>query len=278
MQKNNVAIQDLLKKVEEELYSRNYSPSTMRSYYGSLKNYLNSPQAPLQYPNTDFIRTYLAQMQRAGKAGETINLTLNAIRFYYRNVVRSAQRITIHNARVPRRLPAVLTQEEIHQLLDSVRNPKHYLLLSLAYGAGLRVSEVIYLQVQDLNFLDGTMTVSHAKGGHERMTLLPERLIPMLQRLAALKRPHDYVFHSERGDRLSVRSAQKIFEHAKLKSGILRPASFHSLRHSFATHLLENGVDIRYVQELLGHRDIKTTQRYTHVSHAALKRIRSPLR
>ena len=150
-------------------------------------------------------------------------------------------------------------------------------MISLAYGAGLRVSEVVKIRVKDLNFLEKIIYVRQAKGNKDRITVLPEKLLPDLKDFAFKKNKDDFLFESERGGLLTTRTAQKIFSSALLKAGISADATFHSLRHSFATHLLENGTDIRYIQALLGHRSIRTTQRYTQVSASGIRNIKSPL-
>jgi len=158
-----------------------------------------------------------------------------------------------------------------------ISNQKHKLIIALSYGAGLRISEAQNLKVRDINFSELTIHLKETKGGKDRITVLPQKLKNILHKITVLKNANDFVFESERGGKLSTRTLQKIFENALLKSGVKKPATFHSLRHSFATHLLENGIDVRYVQELLGHANIRTTQIYTHVTNPNLKNIKSPL-
>jgi len=150
-------------------------------------------------------------------------------------------------------------------------------MLALAYGAGLRVSEIINLKVEDLQLGELTIHLKNAKGKRDRITVMPEKLKNDIKNLIASKDTDDYVFASERGGKLSERTAQKVFENSLAKSKIKKKATFHSLRHSFATHLLENGVNVRFVQELLGHQNIRTTQLYTKVTNPRLKNIKSPL-
>lgn len=147
----------------------------------------------------------------------------------------------------------------------------------MAYGAGLRISEAISLKVKDVNLEELTIHLKNAKGKKDRITIFPEKIRSNLQGLMAEKNLDDYLFESERGGKLTERTAQKVFENALRGIGIKKEATFHSLRHSFATHLLENGVDVRYVQELLGHQNIRTTQIYTQVTNPKLKNIKSPL-
>jgi len=171
----------------------------------------------------------------------------------------------------------VLNHDEIERLRSCIKNHKQRLLVALAYGAGLRVSEVVNLRVADLNLSEKTIHLKITKGRKDRITVFPEKLIGATTQLITGKAPHEPVFESERGGTLTTRTAQHIFAEARVRAAITKPATFHSLRHSFATHVLENGVDLRYVQELLGHDSIRTTQRYTHVTAVHLKKIVSPL-
>lgn len=163
------------------------------------------------------------------------------------------------------------------KVINSANNPKHKLILSLAYAAGLRVSEVINLKIQDIDADELTIHLKGAKGDKDRITIFPEKLKEDIIKLVAGRTGNDYLFSSERGGKLTERTAQKVFEKALKKAGIKKDATFHSSRHSFATHLLENGVDVRYVQELLGHQNIMTTQLYTKVTNPMIKNIKSPL-
>lgn len=187
------------------------------------------------------------------------------------------QRINLKFAKRSKKLPIVLSREEIKSVIDAIRNPKHKLIISLAYGAGLRISEVVNFKVKDINLEELTIHLKNAKGKKDRITIFPEKIKNDLQGLIAGKNLNDYLFESERGGKLTERTAQKVFENALREAGIKKDATFHSLRHSFATHLLENGVDVRYVQELLGHQNVRTTQIYTQVTNPKLKNIKSPL-
>jgi len=151
------------------------------------------------------------------------------------------------------------------------------LIIALGYGAGLRVSEVVNVKVQDIDLDELVLTIRQSKGKKDRITIVPTTLLQDLQACVSGKKRHQYIFESERGGKLTTSTVQKVFEKACRNADIQKDATFHSLRHSFATHLLENGTDIRYVQALLGHQNIRTTQRYTQVTNPALKNIRSPL-
>ncbi len=270
-------MQEFLGKVEEELRLRNYSPRTVRAYLACLKEYFTFKQADYHIPNQEHIRNYLLGKHDQQYSAQTINLHLNAIKFFYRIVVKTNQPINVRFAKRPSALPVVLSRDEIRRVTRSITNAKHRIMISLAYGAGLRVSEVVNLRVRDVQFDELTIHLKRAKGGKDRLTVFPVKLKTDLQNITAGKSGDDYVFVSERGGRFSERTAQKIFENGLRHAAIGKPATFHSLRHSFATHLLENGVDVRYVQELLGHQNIRTTQRYTQVTNPKLKNIKSPL-
>ena len=223
------------------------------------------------------IKKYLLEKQAKGWAPQTVNLHLNAIKYFYREVYKSQAPINLKFSKTSKKLPVVLSRLEIEKIIDSIENGKHELLISLSYGAGLRVSEAVNLKVRDVNLDELTIHLKGAKGNKDRLTIFPEKLKADLSELMALQHGNEYVFSSERGGKLTERTAQKVFENALKKAHIQKNATFHSLRHSFATHLLENGVDVRYVQELLGHQNIRTTQLYTKVTNPNLRNIKSPL-
>lgn len=222
------------------------------------------------------IRDFLLQKTEQGASSQTVNLYINALKFFYTHVFKM-QFPDIHFAKRTKSLPVVLSHAEIERIISATKNIKHKLIIALAYGAGLRVSEAINLKVRDIDFERMLIHLKQAKGNKDRLTVLPEKLKISMENFVSGKTSGEFVFPSERGWKLATRTAQKIFENSLNKAGIIKRATFHSLRHSFATHLLENGVDIRYVQELLGHQSIKTTQRYTQVTSLHLRSIKSPL-
>lgn len=270
-------MQTEIDEAERELKIRNYSPKTIKSYLYGLRKYFSFKGGDFFKLDQENIRNFLLQCERKHISPQSRNLFLNAIKFYYRNVRKDNQKIEIQSSKTPKSLPTVLSRSEVNRVLESTRNAKHKLLLALAYGAGLRVSEVVSLQVQDLDLEELTVHIKQAKGQKDRISVMPESLIDSLKNLVAGKAGNDFVFASERGGKLTTRTAQKVFENSLRDSGVKKDATFHSLRHSFATHLLENGTDVRYVQELLGHSNIRTTQVYTQVTNPQLKNIRSPL-
>jgi len=268
---------NLLDIIKWEMELRNYSRKSITAYLGVIKDFYKFYQKPLKNLTQEEIKEYLYQKQKRKLSSQTIALAANAINYLYTQVYKRPGFEKIKHPKRTQKLPEVLSQKEINRLIDSISNQKHKLLISMAYGAGLRVSEVVSLRVQDIDLDDLMIKVRQGKGKKDRITLLPQSVVGDLKKFLSGKEASDVVFASERGGHLSEASAQKVFYAALKKARIKKPASFHSLRHSFATHLLENGIDVRYVQELLGHANIRTTQVYTKVMRPSIKNIKSPL-
>jgi site-specific recombinase XerD len=266
-----------LKKLEDELKLRKYSPKTVKAYLACVQNYLKAKKNNFGIVDVDFIKRYILSKIDEGKSSQTTNQNLQAINFFCWNVLKYRGKIDIRFAKTPSKLPIILSREEIGKILLEISNEKHRLMVALAYSGGMRVSEIINLKIKDINLAELIIHIKGAKGNKDRITVFPERLVGDVQKLIANKNSCDYFFASELGGKLTERTAQKVFENALKKSGIKKEATFHSLRHSFATHLLENGVDVRYVQELLGHANIRTTQIYTKVTNPMIRNIKSPL-
>lgn len=267
----------LLTRMEQELRLRNYSPRTVSAYTGAVRAYLTNKMHDLETPDSNHIKAYLLQMLDRRASSRTVNVALHAIQYFYTAVLNKECKVHLRYAKTAQALPVVLSRIEIESLIQSLRNEKHSAMLALAYGSGLRVSEVTSLRVRDIDIDQLVIHLKSTKGNKDRITIIPASLVDTLRTLSLGKHADDYIFSSERGGNLSTRALQQVFAMALQKSGITKKATFHSLRHSFATHLLENGTDIRYVQELLGHSNIRTTQRYTQVTNPALKNIKSPL-
>lgn len=266
-----------LKKLKDELKLRNYSSKTIKSYVSCVGEYLYFKQANFDSVDIDSIKQYLLSKIDKGLSSQTVNQNLQAINFFCLNVLKFHRKIDIKFAKTPSKLPIVLSREEIKSILEAISNEKHNLIIALAYSGGFRVSEITNLKIKDINLEELTIHLKNAKGKKDRITIFPEKLKSKISETIALRDINDFVFVSERDGKLTERTAQKIFENALKKVGIKKDATFHSLRHSFATHLLENGVDVRYVQELLGHQNIRTTQLYTKITNPSLKNIKSPL-
>ena len=176
-------------------------------------------------------------------------------------------------------MPKVLTKDEVKNLINNIVNDKSRLIVSLTYAAGLRVSEVVGLKIKDLDFNERTGKIKNAKGKKERFFNIPNFLVEDLQEQIEKQKEikSEYLFSNFQGKKMTTRNIQKIVQNAVRNAGLDNSIHCHTLRHSFATHLLENGVDIRKIQELLGHSDLSTTQIYTHVSTQELKKIPSPI-
>lgn len=270
-------LQELLEKIKNELKLRNYSQKTINSYLSGLNDYFKYIKNVKKDPDIDAIKIYLLKLQEKGLSSVTINLRLQSIKYFYKEICKSNENIDIKFSKTSSKLPVVLSREEIGEIIKKINNPKHRLMIALSYGSGLRVSEAVNLKIKDIDFGQLTIHLKNAKGKKDRITVFPEKIANDLKNLIAGKNPNEYLFSSQHGGKLTERSAQKNFENGLKKANINKDATFHSLRHSFATHLLENGVDVRYVQELLGHANIRTTQLYTKVTNPIIKKIKSPL-
>lgn len=268
---------DLLRRLERILSLRNYSRRTIQAYSQVVKDLYRFYGRFLEELTDDELKTYLYKKQQKGLSSQTISLYANAINFLYLQVYKKHGFMRLKHPKRTKRIPTVLSRNEIEEIVSSIGNLKHKLIISLSYAAGLRVSEVVNLKVEDVDIDGLTLTVRQSKGKKDRLTILSKKNTKDLEKLMAGKKIGDWVFESERGGKLTTASCQQVFRKALKKAGVKKMASFHSLRHSFATHLLENGVDVRYVQELLGHKNIATTQIYTKVTNPSLKNIKSPL-
>lgn len=268
---------DILQKVKNQLRLKGYSQKTQKSYFFYIQEFLLfAKRRKIKNKNTA-IEKYLLYKESKNLSPQTINLALNAVKFLYYKVLGHKEKINFSCVKKSKKLPVVLSKKEVNAIIDSIKNPKHRLMVSMGYASGLRVSEVVSLKVHDINLNELTIHLKNSKGKKDRITILPAKLVITLKELTKNRAANDFVFESNRGGKLTTTSLQKVFQSGLKKTGIKKQATFHSLRHSFATHLLENGVDVRYVQELLGHQNIRTTQRYTQVTNPKLKNIKSPL-
>ena len=219
---------------------------------------------------------YLAEDK--GSATSTLNQAINAVKFYYGSMLKKKFVYEVKRPRKDRKLPTVLSKEDVTKIINSVDNLKHKALLMLVYSAGLRVGEVVRLNPEDIDSDRMLIHIKGAKGRKDRYTMLSEIALAVIREYRSQYKPEKWLFEGARAGRyLSTRTVEKILEHACKKAAIRKDVSVHTLRHSFATHLLEGGTDLRYIQELLGHKDSKTTEIYTHVSTKSIGKIKSPL-
>lgn len=275
--------QEYLTSLERELRYRNYSSKTIKAYSTCIKyffNYLDTKKKSewqLKNVSKDTIIDFLIFLQDNNKSPKTINLYKEAIKFFYKDILKQNRDLDIKFSREAKKLPIVLTKNEILKILDSIKNEKHKFIIGLSYWAWLRVSDTINLHIWDFDLENLTIHIKWWKWEKDRITIFPKSLKKDIIKLSWLKKWNELLIESERWWKLTTRTLQKIFNESLKKSWIKKEATFHSLRHSFATHLLENGTDIRYIQELLWHASIKTTQIYTKVTNPNLKNIKSPL-
>ncbi len=269
-------MKNILLQTENLLKLRNYSPKTRKSYLLYIEQYLDFSKKHDLKNKKEAIEKFLLKKVEKEKSPQTINLALNSVKFLYRDVLKDKEKIDLKFAKRSKKLPVVLSRKEIEKILKNISNQKYKLAITLSYAGGLRISEVQNLQIKDINLEELTIHLKSAKGKKDRITIFPEKLKNDLQNLMIGKKASDFVFDSNRGGKLTTRSFQVVFKKVLQKTGIKKDVTFHSLRHSFATHLLENGTDVRYVQELLGHSNIRTTQVYTQVTNPKLKNIKSP--
>jgi len=261
----------LLFKLKQELEIRNFSKKTVDGYIYSVERFLEySKNMGL---NENSVKNYV-QKELKNKEPSSVRRDLFAIKFFFERVLN--QKLNVPNPKKNQTLPEILTIEEIRKMIEVTQNIKHKLIIKLLYGCGLRVSEIVNLKKQDLNFEEGLIHLKLAKGKKDRFVKIPESLKEELENYSALN-VSEILFLSSRGGKLTKDTIQKIVQNASKKAQIKKRVYPHLLRHSFATHLLEQGTDLRMIQKLLGHSDIKTTQIYTHISQANIKNIKSPL-
>ncbi len=270
-----VCPENYLQKLELKRYANN----TIRSYVSCFESFINyySDRDLLSLDEND-VRTYLQTLVQQNKSDSYINVTINSIKFYYEIVLGMPNRFyAIERPRKRKRLPIVLSKEEIVLLIKNTNNIKHRCIVSLLYSAGLRRSELLNLKLIDIDSTRMLIRVEAAKGNKDRYTLLSENLLKDLRIYFKQWRPQDYLFEGPKGGPYSGSSVKEIVVRAARKSGIQKKVTPHILRHSFATHLLENGTDLRYIQSLLGHSSSKTTELYTHVAVNNFRMIKNPL-
>lgn len=267
----------LIKKLQEYMRLRNYSPRSIKVYVNCAKRIYQYFKKPLNKITEQEFKDFLNHLFNKNYSPYTVNQYHATLKLIFTKIYKIPFNFNIPFAKRPKKLPIVLTKSEAKRILGKIKNPKHKLILSMIYASGLRVSEAINLKVKDIDLENKTLMIRNSKGKKDRVTIFPEKLTLQLAAIVDTSRLNDYLFPSNRGDKLTSRSVQAVFQKALKKSGVKKEASCHSLRHSFATHLLENGVDIRYIQELLGHSNLKTTQIYTKVAKHNLTKIKSPL-
>ena len=269
----------LRQRMLEDLQIRRYSPTTIRIYLRCIAEFAQHFGKPPDRLSAEHIRQYQLFLIKEKKVSRpTFIQVVCALRFFYTHTLN--RKVSMERIPFPRRerkLPLILS-EEVKALLDAPGNLRHRTLLAILYGCGLRVSEVTQLKVSDIDSARNVVRVCHGKGGKDRQTLLPAKLLELLRCYWRKQRPNDWLFPSADSTRpISPKAVFLACRTAAQRAGISKPVHPHSLRHAFATHLLEAGVNLRTIQILLGHANLETTARYLHVADVAVRTTASPL-
>ena len=257
-----------------------YSNNTIRVYKDEMLALLKLlGQRPIQMLEAQHIKSYILWQLQEKKVSESkANSSLNALKFYFEQVLYQPKIfVEIPRPKMPLQLPTVHSQQQVKKIIQATNNLKHRAMLMTGYSAGLRISEIVSLMVRDIDSERMVITVRSGKGKKDRQVGLSLKLLETLREYFKKYRPKEYLFEGMDGGPYAVRSLQQVFKEAKERSGNKKRGGIHSLRHSYATHLLEEGTDIRFIQELLGHNSLMTTHRYTHVSIGRAEKIQSPL-
>ncbi|MBB6464066.1 site-specific tyrosine recombinase/integron integrase [Flammeovirga kamogawensis] len=273
-------IKEALLKMIDHLERRRYAYNTADSYLCVFSQFLyHFIDTPILELDRTHIEKYLLHVVRDKKKSTSYqNQALNAIKFYFEKIVgMDTQYFHVERPRKQDTLPKVLSKPEVISIINACKNIKHKAIIMLIYSAGLRISECVNLKITDINSDRMTITVIGGKGNKDRQTILSEKTLEVLRQYFKIFKPKEYLFEGPKQNRYSMSSVQNIFKKAKKRARMLKPATVHTLRHSFATHMLESGVDLRYIQTLLGHNSSKTTEIYTHVSTKVIQGFKSPL-
>jgi site-specific recombinase XerD len=271
---------DLLNKAKTQLYIRNYSPRTIASYISSLNNFAEwLIQEKVNQVTDKEVEKYLYHLKKnRNRSISGMKQTVASLKILFTDILKKEIPDSLNiRFRKEEKIPVVLSEKEVAAIIKAVNNLKHKVILMTIYSAGLRLSECLALTVADMDFDRYQIRIRQGKGKKDRQTVLSRTLLSEMKDYLIKFCPKIFLFEGQKGGRYSASSVQAIMKRAVKKSGIKKHATVHTLRHSFATHLLENGTDIRFIQELLGHKRLETTQIYTHISKIAFDRIKSPL-
>lgn len=265
----------MLEDLRAELVLRGLSENTVTTYISHNARFLVHIAKPATDVTEQDLKVYLSGLLAEKKERSSVALTRSALLFYY-NEVLGKKFAGIRTPKIQKKLPVVLSKDEIKRLLQAITHEKSKILVTLLYASGLRVSEALRLKIEDLELDQRIGWVRAGKGNKDRMFILSEGLVPELRKFIRSRNlSSGYLFLGKTGP-MSARNAQKIIKDAARRAGIQKPVTPHKLRHSFATHLREAGSDLRLIQELLGHSSIQTTTIYTHVSSDEKRRVVSP--
>ncbi len=269
-----------LQQFKNWMQHKRYSDSTIRSYVDAVKDFLLfvSPKKYHEIGNDDMIKFVNEYVIERGLSFSYQNLVISGTKLFFKEVINS--KLVVDKFERPMRqkkLPNVLSKDEVRQIIDTPTNLKHRVMLSLIYACGLRRGELLNLQNTDIDSKRGLLIIRNAKGRKDRVVPISIKLIELLRMYYKHYKPKVWLFEGQHsGTRYSEQSLQSVLKQTLLRTNIRKPVTLHWLRHSYATHLLEAGTDLRYIQELLGHQSSRTTEIYTHVSTQSLQKIKSP--
>ncbi|SIR27193.1 Site-specific recombinase XerD [Maribacter ulvicola] len=262
-----------------KLELKKYANSTVKTYVNFFEMFINHfKNKDITTLNESDVRSYLQKLIRRNVSNSYLNQTINAIKFYYETVLGMPNRFyDLERPRKVHKLPTVISKEEVIAMLNCTTNLKHKCILALLYSAGLRRSELLNLKIKDIDSKRMLIYIKCGKGNKDRLTLLSETVLKDLRLYFKEWNPKEFLFEGRKGSKYSAASVIQIVKQAADKAGILQKVTPHTLRHSFATHLLESNVDLRQIQVLLGHGSSKTTEIYTHVATNTFKSIKNLL-
>ncbi len=264
--------------METRMLARGFAPRTRHAYLGWMRRLVRYCHKPADELGEQQVVEYLADLARRGRSGSTVNQALSAVKFFYTEVLKRDWALSTPYQRAPLTLPVSLSRGEVRRLLEMSGGLRERAALEIAYAAGLRLNEILHLRVSDIDSERMVIHVKQGKGRKDRDVMLSPSLLETLRAYWRKERPRGFLFPGRKADRpLNPTILQRGFAVAKEAARIEKEVSFHSLRHSFATHLMESGVSVRTIQALLGHQSLGTTERYTHVAGAYLKETLSPL-
>jgi integrase/recombinase XerD len=269
-----------IEKFKRWLQSKRYSENTIKTYIEALKVFIDFNDAKVlnEISNDDFILFNTEYILKRKLSSSYQNQVLNAIKLFFSIIKdKKLELEKLHRPRKEHKLPNVLTKEEVKQILEVHRNSKHKVMLSLIYSCGLRRSELLNLKPLDVDSKRGVLIIRQSKGMKDRIAPLSEKVVVMLRQYYIEFKPKVWLFEGQRaGEKYDERSLANVLKQALAKLKMKKPVSLHWLRHSYATHLLEAGTDLRYIQEILGHKSSRTSEIYTHVSTKSIQNIKSP--
>ncbi|NLJ82428.1 MAG: tyrosine-type recombinase/integrase [Bacteroidales bacterium] len=275
-------IHTLIKEFEQKMLLQRYSENSIRNYSSTIKSFLELAKRKYKHPDeiddAGIEKYILWKVEKHCVSVSYQRLIVASIdKFYQTLYARKLNIKHLYPTRKVKSLPNYITKSEIKKLLKAVDNKKHRCIIKMLYGAGLRLNELLNLKLTDINSQNMLIYIRKGKGNKDRVVMLSENLLTELREYFVLYKPKDYLFEGQDGGMYSEKSVQNVVKNAALKAGAKKKVTPHTLRHSFATHLLESGTDIRFIQQLLGHSSIKTTEVYTHITDITKSKIKSPL-